>query len=313
MFRIYDFHSSKAPKIKQTMNSFAFFGMGEESDDEEYEIDPAQYESFFHVTVGEDTVYLEDPLGCNELEWSPLHTCCMSFVTVHAGVALIEEYERSGVSLETATLAGPGTFNSQWTALHMACAYGVEPLVDRLVKAGANVNTQNSFGYTPLLEACHRGYLNVVGMLLASGKVDLGYIPDESVALNSPFVSSPPQSALAEAARSGFQKIVQMILDQNCPKDLPNKLGWTALHEACFFNRVETVKTLLLAGCRGDLRTRAGALPYHLASIKMVREMIADMGGEGSVPRDASDVVDMVQVLRELTSMGVDDDDGAFY
>ena len=99
----------------------------------------------------------------------------------------------------------------------------------------------------------------------------------------------------------------KMILDHGAPKDLQNKLGWTALHEACFFNRVETVKTLLLGGCRADLRSRSGALPYHLASLKMVRDMIADMGGPGSVPNGSSDVVDMVQVLRELTTMGSDD------
>ena len=98
-----------------------------------------------------------------------------------------------------------------------------------------------------------------------------------------------------------------MILDHGAPKDLQNKLGWTALHEACFFNRVETVKTLLLAGCRGDLRSRSGALPYHMASLKMVREMLEDMGGPGAVPKGPEDTVDMVAVLRELTSMGLDD------
>ena len=132
MFRIYDFHSSRAPRIKQAPSAFAFFGL-DDDDDDDVNKDPADYEDLFHVQVGEDTVYLEDPLGCNEVNWTPLHTCCMSFVTVAAGLALIEEHERLGVSLETATLAGPGTFNSHWTALHMACAYGVEPLVERLV------------------------------------------------------------------------------------------------------------------------------------------------------------------------------------
>ena len=97
------------------------------------------------------------------------------------------------------------------------------------------------------------------------------------------------------------------MLDNNCPKDLSNKLGWTALHEACFYNRVEAVKTLLLAGCRGDIRTKSGALPYHLASLMSVREMIAGMGGLGSVPKDKTDVVDMVQILTDLTSMGLDE------
>lgn len=135
MFRIYDFHSSKAPRIKQAQNSFAFFGMDEDSDEEDSRPkDPSEYEHLFHVQVGNDTVYLEDPVGSNECSWTPLHTCCMSFVTKDAGLALIDEYERLGASLETSTMAGPGTFNSQWTALHMACAYGVEPLVERLVR-----------------------------------------------------------------------------------------------------------------------------------------------------------------------------------
>lgn len=133
MFRIYDFHSRLAPRIKAAASPFSMFGMGDDSDDDDDEKNPADYEHFFHVKVGDDTVYIEDPLGENDLQWTPLHTCCMSFVTVQAGLALIEEYERSGASLETATLAGPGTFNSRWTALHMACAYGVEPLVERLV------------------------------------------------------------------------------------------------------------------------------------------------------------------------------------
>lgn len=85
--------------------------------------------------------------------------------------------------------------------------------MDLLVQAGADVNTTNSFGYTPILEACHRGYFNVVEKLLQSGKADLAYIPAESDAYSSPFVNSPPQTPLGEAARSGFQKIVQVYME----------------------------------------------------------------------------------------------------
>lgn len=83
--------------------------------------------------------------------------------------------------------------------------------MDLLVSEGANVNTINSFGVTPMLEACHRGYMNICLMLLKSGRVDLSYIPPMDLASKSPFVNSPPQSPLGEAARSGFQKIVQVI------------------------------------------------------------------------------------------------------
>jgi len=85
----------------------------------------------------------------------------------------------------------------------------VEPLVEKLVDMGADVNCVNSFGYSCMLEACHRGYIVVAKHLLV-GRVDLAYIPDEELAANSPFASAPCQSALAEAARSGFFKVVQV-------------------------------------------------------------------------------------------------------
>lgn len=94
--------------------------------------------------------------------------------------------------------------------------------------------------------------------------------------------------------------LLQTLLDAGAPKDLPNRLGWTALHEACFYNRVETVKTLLLGGCNATLRTRLGALPYHLACIPDIKAMLESMGGPQAVP-SPGDTIDMLQILTELT------------
>jgi len=59
---------------------------------------------------------------------------------------------------------------------------------------------------------------------------------------------APPQSALGEAARSGFQRIAQHLIDAGAEKDQCNHLGWAPLHEATFYNRIETCKLLLLSG-----------------------------------------------------------------
>ena len=77
------------------------------------------------------------------------------------------------------------------------------------MEVGADVNAANSFGYSCMLEACHRGYI-VVARFLLNGPVNLSYIPSEEEAVNSPFASAPCQSALAEAARCGFFKVVQV-------------------------------------------------------------------------------------------------------
>jgi len=305
MYRIYDFHSPLAPRLKNAQIKFTpFFApdSDDEVDDEDTvpPPDPSDYVHMFHVRVGEDVIYIDDPCAANDSGWTPLHACCMSLSTVTAGLLLIEEMQRSGGSFETKTITGPGTFNRGWTALQMACAYGVEPLVEKLVEAGADVNACNSFGYSSLLEACHRGYIVVAMTLLASGKVDLNFIPDEELAQESPFFSAPCQSALAEASRCGFFKVVSVLLEADAPKDLANKLGWTALHEACFYNRMETVKTLLLGGASATVRTKQGALPHHLACIPEIRNMLESMGGPDAVPA-AGDKIDMLMILTELT------------
>eukprot|EP01035_Chromulina_nebulosa_P022565 gene22565-29219_t len=304
MYRIYDFHSARAPKLKNAQR-FAFFAPDsddEDDDDEENVPDPVNYEHLFKVIVGNDVVYIEHPIAQNEAGWTPLHSCCMSTGTIAAGLALIEETLRQGGDFETKTLQGPGTFNKGWTPLHMACAYGVEALVEKLVASGANVNSTNSFGFSCLLEASHRGFINIVKFLVRGPiSINFAYIPLESDAMNSPFSSAPCQSALAEASRCGFCKVVQILLDAGAPKNLPNNLGWNALHEACFYNRIEIVKTLLLAGADPALRTKLGALPYHLAGLNEIRNMLKDMGGSDAVPTSAADVIDMVDVLTELT------------
>jgi U-box domain len=60
------------------------------------------------------------------------------------------------------------------------------------------------------------------------------------------------------------------------------------------------VKILLLSGADATIRTRSGALPYHLAGLQHLRSMLGDMGGPGAIPAEG-DVVDMVSILRELT------------
>ena len=267
----------------------------------EEDADPEVYGHFYQLEVGADIIYLEDPAYLNDSGWNALHTCCMSFSTVKAGLKLIEEFVSRGESLDHKTIHGPGSFNREWTALHMACAYGVEPVALKLLQEKANPTVQNCYGYTPLLEACHRGFVNVVSMLVQfQSPRDIDYIAKEELSLQSPFVSAPAQSAIAEAARCGFPKIVQILLDAGANADNANYLGWTALHEACFYNRIETAKTLLLNGANASTRTKSGALPYHLSGLSMVREMLKDMGGLTAVP-EPGDEVDIVKILQELT------------
>lgn len=107
-------------------------------------------------------------------------------------------------------------------------------------------------------------------------------------------------------------------MDAGADKDKGNnRMGWTPLHEACFYNRFDTVKLLLMNGCDATKRTCNNALPYHLCGMGAVRNLLKEMGGEGAVPED-SDKIDIIEILQELaiceenqflTLLAEDDDD----
>jgi ankyrin repeat protein len=59
------------------------------------------------------------------------------------------------------------------------------------------------------------------------------------------------------------------MIDHGAPKNMANHIGWMAIHEACFYNRIETVKILLLAGADSSIRTNSGSLPFHLAGLQV--------------------------------------------
>ena len=91
-----------------------------------------------------------------------------------------------------------------------------------------------------MLEACHRGFLSIVKLLLGAPRgAGLAYVPDDAGARAFPFARPPPQCALGEACRCGFNEMAKLLLERGAPKDAQNRLGWTALHEAAFHNHVE--------------------------------------------------------------------------
>ena len=67
-----------------------------------------------------------------------------------------------------------------------------------------------------MLESCHRGFQNIVELLVQSG-AELTYIPSDEESFSSPFVSAPAQSALAESSRCGFMRIVQVNIYEIFP------------------------------------------------------------------------------------------------
>ncbi|CAM9511676.1 unnamed protein product [Ectocarpus sp. 13 AM-2016] len=245
-------------------------------------LDP-ELEDKFTVVVDGEVIVLDDVTQQarqqNEDGWTPLHACCHSATTAAIGLRILEEVVAMGGDLNLRTTSGPGNFNSGFTPLHMACAYGVKELVEALIKAGADPNCRNDFDWGPLLEVCHRGFAAIAALLVRAG-ADVAHVPDAKASCGAHIMRGAPQSALGAAARGGFQTICKMLLENGSDKDQPNGIGWTPLHEACYFNHLDTVQLLLVHGADPTIKNVQGAMPYNMTSFQPIRDLLREIGGE---------------------------------
>lgn len=153
-------------------------------------------------------------------------TCPNSFVTcVGSAVTTL-----SLVFLITMGMTAAGTLNLD-EALLDAARDGDLGKVENLVKEGANINAQNSNGWTPLMFAIGSAHSDLVKLLLK-----IGADP------NAP--AKHGMTPLMEAALRNDTTIATLLLDANAALDITNRSGKTALDIAAENGHKDMVKLL---------------------------------------------------------------------
>lgn len=250
MYRVYDFHVGKKQHKKVSLETHFERLMACENSVEEVgddapgkdTVDEEMPNDVLEVHVGSDTIMLDkSKLNVPNTDgWTVLHACCHASNAVECGITIVNVLvEQKNADLNLKTNRGPGTFSSGWTPLHIASAYGMEPMVHELLKLGANANVSNSVGWTPLHEACHRGFTDIAKSLINHGAILDEMCPPFALC---PF---PGHFPLAEACRQGHAVTAKMLCEQNANLDAMNELEWTALHESAYHNRIECVNVRL--------------------------------------------------------------------
>lgn len=156
------------------------------------------------------------------------------------------------------------------TALHWASHFNDRALVERLIKAGADVNAANRYGVTPLMLASEHGQgSGVVEKLLAAGAR-----PDTA--------TQEGETALLLASRAGDTASVRLLLAKGAAVYAAE--GWrrqTPLMWAAAENNRETAIALINAGADIRAKSQAGFTPLLFAvragHLDMVR-LLLDKG-----------------------------------
>jgi ankyrin repeat protein len=140
-----------------------------------------------------------------------------------------------------------------FTALHWAVQRDNLPIVDLLLKAGANAKATTRYNVPPLYLAANNGNAAIVGRLL-----DAGADPNASV--------YEGQTMLMTAALAGKADAVRRLLTRGAKVDaIEPYRGQTALMWAAAEGNTAAVDVLLEAGARLDAKSTAGFTPFLFA------------------------------------------------
>uniref|UniRef100_UPI001008D9E7 ankyrin repeat domain-containing protein n=1 Tax=Longirhabdus pacifica TaxID=2305227 RepID=UPI001008D9E7 len=177
----------------------------------------------------------------------------------------LQQVKNKGFDMNTPNKAGD--------TLLSAIAQWDKEAVAMVTELGANVDTLNSEGMTPLMQAAEKGNTEVVSYLLQKGaNKDLQQAPKA--------YQSSQSSALMFAVYEGHKDTVQVLLDAGVNVDLQDINGDTALHMALTHHggtslREELALSLVNAGADGSKQNYFGLTALHLSpSVKLARAII---------------------------------------
>jgi len=222
----------------------------------------------------------------------------VAFIAIAAAIAPLAAAQVAPTPSERAAYAG----------LFAAADKGNVAEIARLAATGADVNTRDGYGRTPLHVAAYAGKHDAMRALAKAGAnpnalendrydiVTVAAVADDlrtlEVALEvgcsaKNVTSRYDGTALIAAAHLGHDGVVRELIRAGAPLDHVNNLGWTALIESIVLGNggarhVATLKALADAGANVNLADRSGTTPLGLARGRGYGEMVVILQKAGA-------------------------------
>src|SRR3989339_601373 len=114
------------------------------------------------------------------------------------------------------------------------------------------INAQNSYGKTPLYQACSKNYKDIVKLLLENGA-------------NPNIPNKDKETPLYWACAKGNLEIVKLLLEKDADVNIANKNRETPLYPACYLGYLDIVELLLKKGAKVNIPGPNGWPPLYWA------------------------------------------------
>ncbi|CAG9559103.1 unnamed protein product [Danaus chrysippus] len=189
---------------------------------------------------------------------------------------------RSGCDVESSRRPGAGGEGGDLAAdkqapLHLCCTWGLTDVIQTLLEHGANINSKDAEGKTPLHIAIENQHAAIISLLLSQPGIDLSVRDNKGV---TPF-------AAALTARNN--KAAQAILEKNpSAAEQVDKKGRNFLHVAIQKCDMESVMFLLSVEVDVNSRVQDSTLapPLHLAAAVGNEVLLRSLLLAGARPND---------------------------
>jgi len=144
-----------------------------------------------------------------------------------------------------------------------AAKSGDKAKVERLLKAGADVDAKDHYGMTALMWASKNGHKETVDILIKN-KADVNAKDNNN-----------GMTALMWASWQGYEEIVDVLIAAEADVNAKDKYGWTALMYACVGSKkVKIVEMLIAAGTDVNAKDNSGWTARILASKNEYEEIV---------------------------------------
>ncbi|KAL4711825.1 hypothetical protein ACJJTC_005994 [Scirpophaga incertulas] len=189
---------------------------------------------------------------------------------------------RAGCDVESPRRAGTDGAGTDVVAdaqapLHLCCTWGLTQVIQTLLEHGANINSKDAEGKTPLHIAIENQHAGIISLLLSQPNIDLSARDNKGV---TPF-------AAALTARNN--KAAQAILEKNpSAAEQVDKKGRNFLHVAIQNSDMESVMFLLSVEVDVNSRVQDATLtpPLHLAALSGNEVLLRSLLLAGARPND---------------------------